>query len=341
MRLRTSTLLFLLLLLASAAAPVLAGAQDAKALRAEANAEPNQEKQVQLLCRAADLEPKNKDFRKDCDVSKAALISSDKQSLKTALDASDAGQTAKAERYAKYVSGLDPETHRQAAQLLARLAKPEAAPATTASATPAPAAPNQSATLLAQATSALEAGNLGAARTAAQSVTDPSLKPLANRITNDIERYTTLVAAGQHHEQMKEYAQAEHSLQAALEVNSHVASDDLNGRLQRLQQMASAQATPSAPSSAAAPAAMLAAKQPPPRPSVSTVKDAKAQPAQISPEDRKRLLLEASAQAMNRNDLEAAGRTYKEVLDLDPSNAEARHGIVTINAMLSRDPVRL
>lgn len=136
--------LILLAVVSASTTPLLA--QDAKALRAQANAEPNQEKQVLLLCKAADLEPKNKEYRKDCDVSKGALINSDRQALKTALDANDAGQAAKAKRYAKYVSSLDPDTHRQAEQLLAKLNAAEAAPAAAAPAA-APAQPGQGALL--------------------------------------------------------------------------------------------------------------------------------------------------------------------------------------------------
>ena len=86
-----------------------------------ASVEMNMAKQVQLLCKAADLEPKNKGYRSDCEVRKAALINNDRQALRTALDANDNGQTAKAKRYAGYVSAFDPETHRQAEQLLAKL----------------------------------------------------------------------------------------------------------------------------------------------------------------------------------------------------------------------------
>ncbi|MEO6801991.1 MAG: hypothetical protein ABI197_01965 [Granulicella sp.] len=297
-------------------------AQDAKALRAQANAEPNQEKQVLLLCKAADLEPKNKDYRKDCDISRGALINSDRQALKTALDANDAGQAAKAKRYAKYVSSLDPDTHRQAEQLLAKLNAAEAPAA-------APAQLGQGA-LLAQALTAFDGGNLASAKATAQQISDPAVKPAASRILSDIDRYSGLVSAGQRHEQAKEYDAAASSYQSALEVNAHVGSDDLAGKMQRMRQMAA---------SAQTKAPVVATKTPPKAPAV----DAKLvkQVPELSPEEKKKKLLDESAQAMSRNDLDTAGKKYKQVLDIDPNNDDAKRGIAAITATLSKDPVRL
>lgn len=301
-------------------------AQDAKALRAQANAEPNQEKQVLLLCKAADLEPKNKEFRKDCDVSKAALISSDRQSLKTALDASDAGQVAKAKRYAKYVSSLDPDTHRQAEQLLAKLNAPTPAAAPAAP----PPTPGQGA-LLAQALTAFDSGNLQSAKLTAAEITDPSVKPAASRILSDIDRYNGFVSAGQRHEQAKEYDAAAVAYQSGLEVNGHVSADDLAGKIQRMRQLASATQAKSAPT-------MVATNKQPLAPAAKAVKT----PApEISPEERKKRLLEESAQAMSRNDLDSAGKSYKQVLDIDPSNVDAKRGLAAITTALNKDPVRL
>ncbi|HEY0264259.1 MAG TPA: hypothetical protein VGC07_07030 [Granulicella sp.] len=312
-----------------------AGAQDAKALRAQANAETNQEKQVQLLCQAADLEPKNKEFRKDCEVSRAALINSDRQALKTALDANDAGQAAKAKRYAKYVSSLDPDTFHQAQQLLAKLnAADSAAPAggTTTAATTS-AGPNQNA-LLGQALAAYDAGNLGTARTDAQGITDASVKPAAARLLADIDRYTNNVTAGQRHEQAKEYAEAEKSYQAALEISSHVAGDDLANKVQRMRQLAS---------SGQSSTTQVAANNVPKIPPASSAAKQPAKPVtpEVSPEERKKKLLEESSEAMSRNDLDTAGKKYKQVLDLDPNNADARNGLAAITTALSKDPVRL
>jgi hypothetical protein len=318
-------------LMAASVCTTLSHAQDAKTLRAQANSESNQEKQVQLLCKAADLEPKNKEFRKDCDVSKAALINSDKQALKTALDASDAGQAAKAKRYAKYVSSLDPDTRHQAEQLLAKLNAADA-PATLAAAQPSTAsAPNQSA-LLAQAVTAYESGNLAAAKATAQGITDPSVKPAAGRILSDIDRYSGYVSAGQRQEQAKEYADAERSYQSALELNAHVSADDLAGKTQRMRQFAAAPAQPAS--------ALVAAKNQPKAPTIEA-KAAKPQVPELSPEEKKRRLLEESAQAMSRNDLDGAGKKYKQILDIDPANEDARRGLAQITAALNKDPVRL
>jgi tetratricopeptide (TPR) repeat protein len=326
MRLRFVLLALALLAIGSlCAAP--SQAQDAKALRAQANSEPNQEKQVLLLCKAADLEPKNKDFRKDCDVSKAALINSDRQALKTALDASDAGQAAKAKRYAKYVSSLDPDTHHQAEQLLAKLNAEDAAPAAAA----APAQAGQGA-LLAQALTAFDSGNLQVAKTTAQEITDPAVKPAASRILTDIDRYGGYVSIGQHHEQAKEYEAAAAAYQSALEINAHVSTDDLAGKTQRMHQLASA---PQGKSPA------LVAANNPPKPIVADAKSAKPQAPELSPDEKKKRLLDESAQAMGRNDLDTAGRKYKQVLDIDPANEDAKRGLAEITAALNKDPVRL
>ncbi|WP_198152234.1 hypothetical protein [Granulicella tundricola] len=316
-------------------------AQDAKALRAQANTEPNQEKQVILLCKAADMEPKNKDFRKDCDVSRAALINSDKQALKTALDANDAGQAAKAKRYAKYVSNLDPDTHHQAEQLLAKLNGPGPDAPTTALTKPA----DQSGALLSQAMTAFDSGNLSAARTAAQGVTDPSIKPAATRLLGEIDRYGSLVSTGHSHEDSKEYAQAERSYQSALDLNGHVGSDDLSGKIQRMHQMAAVAAAPV--TQAQAPVVIAKNVPPPPPPVSKPAADQKAlnKPPDVSPDEKKRKLLEEASLAVSHKDSETASRKYRQVLDIDPANADAKREIARINAEvaaeLSRDPVKL
>lgn len=293
--------------------------QDAAALRAQASSEMNQEKQVQLLCKAADLDPKNKEYRNECEVRKAALINSDRQALKTALDASDAGQTSKAKRYAKYVSSFDADTHHQAEQLLAKLSGTDA-PASP-SPTPLVAATSQN-SVLAQAVAAYEAGNLSAARSEAQSVTDPSIKPAANRLLADIDRYSGYVSSGQKYEQAKEYAEAERSYHSALEMNAHVGADDLTGRTQRMHQMA---ANPKMP-------VIVATKE--------TPKVAKPV-AEVSPEERKKRLLDESSQALSRNDLDTAGRKFKQLLDLDPTSSEAKQGLMDVSERLNKDPIRL
>ena len=205
---------------------------------------------------------------------------------------------------------------------------------------PPAAAADPSPALLAQATTAFEAGNLQVAKTAAQGVTDPNLKPVAGRILSDIDRYSGLVAAGQHHEQAQEYAQAEHSYQSALELNSHVGADDLSGKIQHMHQLASAPATPvpaATPPPAQAP--VVVATNNVPKPVANDNKTVK--PPDISPDEKKKKLLEEGAQAMARNDLDTAGRLLKQVLDIDPANADAKRGLADITAALSKDPVRL
>ncbi len=304
--------------------------QDAKALRAQANAESNQERVVQLLCKAADLEPKNKDYRKDCDVGRTALINSDKTMLKTAQEASDAGKIATAKRYAKYVSALDPELHRQAEQLLAKLNGTEVPPPGASTTSTQPNTPNQG-VVLAQALAAYDSGNLQAAKAAAQNITDVSLKPAANRLLSEIERYAGMVSAGQRHEQAKEYSEAERSYQSALELNSHVGQDDLAGRAQRMHQLAAA---------AQGASQSTVASNHPLKPDTPQVKPGKPG-VDVSPDDKKRRLLEESAVLMSKNDFDGAGRRYKQVLEIDPANAMAKLGLKQISDSLNRDPVRL
>ncbi len=314
--------------MATLLAALPAWAQDAKAVHAQANAESNQEKVVQLLCKAADMDPRNKDYRKECDTGRAALVASDKTMLKTAQDASDAGKIATAKRYANYVSSLDPELHRQAQQLLSKLGAPEAA---TTGGTGTPPPPVSQSGILAQASAAYEGGNLQAARSSAQSITDASLKPAALRLLTEIERYAGLVSTGQKHEQAKEYPQAASSYQAALELNGHVAADDLSGRIQRMRTMAAGQPPPGTVGDN-----NDGKVQRPPGTPLSPVK-----PPEAALEERKRRLFEEVTAAMARNDLDGAGRKYKQILDIDPANADAKLGLTHISDTLNRDPVRL
>ncbi len=303
---------------------VPAHAQDARTLIARAMAESNQERQVQLLCQAADLEPGNKQYRNDCNTSKAAMIASDKQALKTAQDAIEAGQTSKARRYAKYVSTFDPDLHKQAEQLLAKLDSTGVGPVNNAEAQK---------TLLAQAESSYQSGNLQAARTALQGVTEPALKSSATQMLNDIDKYTSLVSTGAHHEQAKEFADAERSYQAALTINPHVASDDLAGKVLRVRNLAAASAITQ---TGAAVAGKNNTKVPPP----TDTKNQK-QVVEASPDDKKKRLLDEGSSAMSRNDLDTAGKKFKQVLDLDPGNTDAKNGLSQITVALNKDPARM
>ena len=233
-----------------ALAACTARAQDAKTLRAQAETETKQETQILLLCKAADLEPKNKAYRKDCSDGKAALITSDRQALKTAQDAADANQVEKAKRYAGYVTVLDAELHKQAQQLITKLSAPAAGPA------PAPVKADQSGALMNQAQGAFDAGNLAVAKSAAEGVTDSNIKGTATHLLRQIESYGDFVSAGRRQEDAKDYAQAINSYQSAQVINSHVGADDLNGRIQHLHQQMAAAAAP-APTPVQAP--------PPPR----------------------------------------------------------------------------
>ncbi len=311
------------MLVVLACAAVDARAQDAAALRTQASSEMNQEKQVQLLCKAADLEPGNKVYRSECEVRKAALINNDRQALKTALDANDAGQVAKAKRYAKYVSSFDADTHHQAEQLLAKLNGADSSPQATVSpaAPPPQAAASGQGAILAQAVTAYENGNLQAARSGAQSITETSIKPAASHLLAEIDHYSNLVNSGQKHERAKEFAEAESAYRSALEINARVASDDLAGKSQRMHQLAATSQN------------SVVATREAPKPNRA--------PVEISAEERTKRLLDESAQAMGRNDLDTAGKKFKQVLDLDASNATAKQGMAEITARLNKDPVRL
>ena len=101
------------------------------------------------------------------------------------------------------------------------------------------AGPSQSA-VLAQALATYENGNLQTAKAGAQSITDATMKPAANRLLADIDRYNGYVSSGQRHEQAREYAEAERAYRSALESKwacgrrrPHV------GKSQRMHQLAS------------------------------------------------------------------------------------------------------
>ena len=306
--------------------------QDAKTLRAQAETETNQEKQVLLLCKAADLEPKNKDFRKDCNDRKASMISSDRQALKTAQDAADANQPDKAKRYAKYVSSLDSDLHQQAQQLIAKLS----APATPA---PQPVKADQSGVLLGQAQGAFDAGNLAAAKTAAEGVTDPNIKGTASHLLSQIDSYRDFVSAGKRQEDAKDFAQAVSSYQSALVINSHVSADDLNGRIQHLRQEIATAAQPP-PVAPVQPQVQAQPKTPVAHPTPEAPK-----PVELSPEEKKKKLNDAYAVAMGRKDLDGAERSLKQIVQLDPHDAEASSRLKSVQeqllAIINRDPVKL
>ena len=232
------------------------------------------------------------------------MISADRQALKTAQDASDSGQPVKAKRYAKYVSSLDPDLHKQAEQLLAKLDAPAAPPPPATSQPAQPAGTTQSA-LLAQAAAAYQSGNLAAARTAAQNVTDPALKPAASQILAEIDHATANAAAAQHHDTTKNPA-AESASQSAPATSSHTASAGTTPASNT-----SASRTPSTP------------------------------PPAVSLQDKVKTLLDQAASSKRNNDLIGAGKRCRQVLDLDPSNSDAKRCLDDLTAELNKDPTRL
>ncbi|WP_263385461.1 hypothetical protein [Granulicella arctica] len=287
---------------------------------------PDQGKAVQLLCQAAKMEPKNKEFQNDCDTARIEMIRADKDSLRTAQDAADANNAAKAKRYAAYVSITDPELHRQAAELMAKLNAPAEKPAS-------PAAPASQAPALALAQNLYDLGNLASAKNTAQSITDPSLKTSADRIVHDVDRYSAFVSEGDRHAQAKEYDAASGAYQSAMALNPHVSADDLATKSRSMHDLA-------------ANANREQAKAPtpnrnPPPPTVDP-RLAKQVPAPVeNPADKARRLLAEGMFALNHNDLDVAGRKLKQVLDIDAGNAEAKQGLTQISSIISKDPVRL
>ena len=187
--------------------------------------------------------------------------------------------------------------------------------------------------LLSQAVSAYQAGNLQAAKAAAQGVTDLALKSSATQILTDIDRYAGLVSTGTRQEQARQYAEAERSYEAAMAVNRNVASDDLAGKLLRVRNLAAA--------SSVAQEVPPANKNPAKTPVLTDARNQKPVAEVVSPDEKKKRLLDDAQSAMGRNDLDTAGRKYKQVLDLDPVNSDAKNGLAQITAALSKDPARL
>ncbi len=307
----------------------------AKELEQQALAEPDQVKAVEMLCRAADMAPKNQEYRNTCNTAKRTKIDSDRNYLKTAQDDFDAGKMDGAKRYAKYVTKLDPELYQQAQQLLAKLnggSQPAVTPPVV------PSKPDPSLALMGQAQNAFDAGNLAAAKTAAQGVTEANIKSTANHMLADIENYYSSVSAGRRAEEANQYQAALSSYEAAQRINSHVSADDLSGRIARLgQQMASAaKPPPPTPGPVSPPPGPVARNVPPVAPTTPKVE---------TPEEKKKKLMDAFNGSMGRKDLEGAERALKQVVQLDTKDMDAKARLADVEKQLAeivnRDPVKL
>ena len=340
-RLQLLTAALLVLITGTASSQDKATKEAADKLHAAATQEPDSGKAAEMLCRAAGMVPKNSDYANECTGAKRAMVDADQRNMQRAIDAADSGKIESAKNYARHVTTLSPQLHEQAQALITKLSTP-AAPAAQPAAPAAQPATNQSATQLAQATSDFDNGNLSGARAAAQQVTDAALKPSAAHLLAEIENYTNAVSEGRRHEEAKEYGQAAGSYQAALSLNSHVGSDDLNGRIARMRQMASAP-PPAAPAAQPVAPAVVANNAKPNVPPPT-----KVQAPVLSAQDKQRqaagFVTEADM-AFGRKDYNAAEGKFRQALLLDPQNADAKRGIsdtaAAITAQLSHDPALL
>ncbi len=342
-RLQLLTAALLVLSAGAALSQDKATREAADKLHAAAAQEPDSGKAAEMLCKAAAMVPKNSDYANECNGAKRAMVDADQRNMQRAIDAADSGKIESAKNYARHVTTLSPQLHEQAQALITKLSTP-AAPAVQPAAPAAQPATNQSATQLAQATTDFDNGNLSGARAAAQQVTDAALKPSAAHLLAEIENYSNAVSEGRRHEEAKEYGQAAGSYQAALSLNSHVGSDDLNGRIARMRQMASAASQPPPPTPAAPPPGPAVAANtkpnvpPPPKPAASAP----------SIQDKQRMaagLVTEADMAFGRKDFNAAESKFRQALVLDPQNADAKRGIsdttAAITAQLSHDPALL
>ena len=341
MKIQSISLLTAGLLLLSAGGAVAqdkATKEQADKIHQQAQSEPAQEKAVKLFCQAAAMVPKNQEYQNDCNNGRRAMVDSDKRMLVKAQDAADGGKPDVAKRYAGYVSNTDADLYKKAQQLIASVGAPPApGPAQPAQQPAAPVHTDNSSAMLAQANSNFEGGNLQGAKSAAAQVTDTNLKGMASKIINDVDRYSGLVADGQRNEGSNPQA-ALSAYESARNVNSHVAGDDLNGKIAHLQQQIAAANKPPPPAQQQTPATppptVAKNNQPPP-----------PKPPEPSPEDKKKQFLVAYNAALGRNDAEGQEKALRALVQLDPRDAESKAKLDAVQKQvadqLNRDPAKL
>jgi tetratricopeptide (TPR) repeat protein len=288
---------------------------------------------LQLVCKAAELDAKKKEYRDACNATRIALIASDRDSLKRAHDFLDADNLKSASRYAGYVCKYNEVQYADAQQVLQQVKKLDASVAATPTpATPAaaPAKQDQNALFYSQAETQFEQGNFAAASSAANQVTDPNLKSLANQILQKIANYNSVLQDAQQKERNKDYDGAVKAYESALQISqggpgdpaSHIRDDE------RAQQQASAPITPTTP--------VIQQSQPSPvaNKSVSGPK----LPIEDDAAKIARLLDEAAKEA-HANNLQEALKAYEAALRIQPANSIADAGRKDVQAAINRDPV--
>jgi hypothetical protein len=143
--------------------------QEAKDLEDKGKAEDSDRaKQVQDLCAAAQLEPKDKKFADTCNSYRAGLNNDDTAFLAIAIQAYKSHDLDKAESNARLVTSYDEKLSGQARFLLDRIRNEK---------------------LLNQVKAAWEKGDFNAVSTLTQSITNADLKATANAYLNNVNLY--------------------------------------------------------------------------------------------------------------------------------------------------------
>jgi outer membrane biosynthesis protein TonB len=131
------------LLIGSLAPPSFA--QDSKAAKQfadQAKSTGDQCEQMQLLCKAADADAKNKDYRDNCTAARGVLSRKDDRNVEQAATFQGNGNAASARRFAGFVCKYNTKQYAEAQDILQSLkaqeAKAEAKPAVSQPATPQP-----------------------------------------------------------------------------------------------------------------------------------------------------------------------------------------------------------
>jgi outer membrane biosynthesis protein TonB len=100
-------------------APAIAQDKDAaKKLADQAKATGDQCEQMQLLCRAADADPKNKGYRDDCTAARGVLSRKDDSNVEKAATFLGGGNVASAKRFANFVCKYNVKQYAQAQDIL-------------------------------------------------------------------------------------------------------------------------------------------------------------------------------------------------------------------------------
>jgi len=135
-------------------------------------------KQVQDLCQASQLAPKDKKFSEACNTYRSKLTQEDDEALASALKAYQAHDLEKAEALAKQVSNYDPRIYGQAKSVLEVVHNEKS-----------------TATAVADIKAAWEKGDFDTILTLSQTMTTPAARNAAALYVKDVKMYKDYIAA--------------------------------------------------------------------------------------------------------------------------------------------------